>query len=1070
MNTHASLRMSTQASPFAKSSTPRSPTKPRQQTEEPGLRLSKVIGSTTASVNAFDCLPHARKFAYTAGAAAVVATVADDLQVSQRFFRAKPTSSSGASAREGLGQWPLTPTPADARTRTLGHVKEHSIGGSPLASARDWSDSPSGRTTTAKTRVKAATSVALSPNGKWLAVGETGYKPRIVIFSLAEDAGETPVAVLAEHTFGVHSLSFSPDSRYLASLGTVNDGFLYIWNIDERSGHATLHASNKCTVLVNAMAWMGTALVTVGLRFVKVWRPDDEAGLEPRRNDSAFSPWSPRHRADNRSSDFGNSVSSTRLKVLAGKNSLLGDLLDANFVAVLAISDVEAITCSEAGDVCILNDADKGQTVTAVAIADFPTYAARLDQGRLYIYGLDEESQSFDLETLRSSISPLSSKSESRRLTPLTRRPPADETRIIAIANIGTTVISLDSNNGIRLVNYNPSSSSQPISHQLAAHDSAVMGVRLLAHSEMPTLAFFTFCGNGTIHLWNHHGASLSRLDTPVEASSDPYAPVNELKAATPLANGSVIATGDRCGTLVLLHTLSSAVLAQARAHSAEIVDVCAFVRGGTHFVVTASRDRMVQLFTWQSQTSRLELLQTMDEHAGAVIGLLATDSGDLLLSCSADRTVVVREAVQRDETDPRSTLFIVLRTITLKASPTSMCLAPLASSSAEIEVLIATTDRCVSRHSLRTGHAGFSFKCSDAEGGEAATLSRILYLPALNGNPTIVGIASSDKSVRLYSEYGSLIARDFGHTEGITDLAVVADGDACQLVTVAADSTIFIWDTRPATASPPASACLEKSAALPTLGPPLRKVISYSELSRFKQRQQGADVTESAPTPPPASPQRTLRKKSSRMSVAQAPRLDPAFTTTVATPSSRRVSMRQRSPPSPPSPRITGTTTTPRTKHEYLKRPSPKPRSKSTEDVHVSPLGGTSSASRFGTLAASTDSMVRTLRAYRKKLSTAPSESLGAEGARELEKELKLTVRVLSERGGRKKSVDEAAMARLLDQAGERIVGMLEERIKAGTVGVGGEGTGRLGSLSESADGDVIAGALEAVRLEDVD
>jgi len=57
-------------------------------------------------------------------------------------------------------------------------------------------------------------------------------------------------------------VAFSPNSKFLATLGEVNDGFLYIWNVNTKNGVATLHASNKCTTTIKQIAWMGDTLVT----------------------------------------------------------------------------------------------------------------------------------------------------------------------------------------------------------------------------------------------------------------------------------------------------------------------------------------------------------------------------------------------------------------------------------------------------------------------------------------------------------------------------------------------------------------------------------------------------------------------------------------------------------------------------------------------------------------------------------------------------------------------------------------------------------------------------------------
>lgn len=1070
---HPTLRLTPSNSPFLKNTTPRSPVK-ASKNEEPGLRLSKVIGATTTSANGFSSLPATRTFAYTAGAAAVVATVSEDLRVTQRFFRARPTLSS--AGRDTNGQWPASPTP---NHKTFGHLKEPSLGASPLgASSRDWSDSPSSRSSTAKDRVKAATSVALSPNGKWLAVGETGYKPRVLLFSLSDDASDVPVTVLAEHTFGVHALSFSPDSRYLASLGTVNDGFLYLWLIDDRTGSAHLHASNKCTTFINCMEWMGRSLITAGLRFVKVWRPDEDAGTEARRIDSTLSPTAPRQRLDNRSSEYGNSIHNPRNRVLSGKNSLLGELLEANFVTVLPLSDTEAVICAETGEICLLNDVDQVQSLTCVGMAGSSISAAVVDcHNNLCVAGEGQEQEKIALHTFRTADASFKRPAKRKTMSPL-KGLTGSRSTVTAMASLGYILVELSAQDGIRLTNNAPDASA--ISNQLAAHEDAVLGVRPVQYAALPDAAFLTFSGNGVVLLWDANGVSVAVLNVPLETSPDLYGTNNELRAVTSISDGSTLAAGDKLGTLTILDTRSNSPLVQIRAHSAEITDVYAFQRASLQLLATCGRDRTVQLFTWLD--GKLDLLQTMGEHAGAVTELMVTQDGERLLSASADRTIVVREALQRVDGDPSSMVFVMLRTINLKSAPTSMCFA-----ADQASILVATTDRTISKYSMKSGQAGFSFKCSDPEGGDAAIMSKICFAPSLVGNPTIMGISSSDKSVRLYAEFGTLMARDWGHTEGITDIAVLAcpaqpgeeELKALQLVTVAADSTIFMWDTAPATASRPVSSGLPVLDEATPMGPPLRKVISHSELSRFRRTtsieegEPGSPSTAQTPTQQ-SSPQR-LRKKTSRMSVAQAPRLEPAFRSNFAEPSSRRRSLRQRSP-SPPSPRNA-------VKRDHLRRPSlgSALRSKSTDNFKDATSSAAASsagaATGFGSLSASTESVSRTLRAYRKKLAgSASTDSISPETLRELEKELKLTARVLSEKS-QGRSIDEAMMARLLDQASEKIVGMLDERIKErveSEVRKSSEGSpasasfsGTTVSMDEQGSADALAGALEKVAIE---
>ncbi|EME88232.1 uncharacterized protein MYCFIDRAFT_123906, partial [Pseudocercospora fijiensis CIRAD86] len=915
--------------------------------EEPGLHLKKVIGTTTASSNAFDSLPHRRTFVCVAGAAAVLATVDEELGVKQEFFRANPSATGIVNVSRDNGPWPLTPTPGDPRHRQLGNLKDNA---SPSTlTNRDWPDSPTGRTTSAKDRVKAATSVALSPNAKWLAVGETGYKPRVLIFSARDGSSEAPLCTLSEHTFGVMAVRFSPDSRYLASLGTVNDGFLYVWSIEERTGLASLYASNKCTSLIYSMAWCGRSIVTVGLRFVKVWRPEEEVFEVRERDRNAVT--TPRQKHDSKFADFGNSILSPKHRVLAGKNSLLGDLLEAVFISVLAISNSKALVCAEGGEICLLDDSARMQTLTLVANAGMRISAARLDNQHI------------------ASTSPTKSSQSGMR--------PA---HTVALATLGDAVVEINSDRVISLfkpgLSLRASESLRP--RRLPAHQDAVLGVLPVQAMSLSHAAFLTFSGSGMVRFWNLDGDSTSEaVEMPINDFSQTEGTPNELRAVALLVNGQYIAGGDRYGTIALVELSTNKIHHHVRAHSAEVMDLLAFEKNQEQLVASASRDRTVQLFACRE--GKLELLQTMDEHAGAVMGLLLAEDGLRLMSCSADRSIVVRECIQRDGPNSAPVAFAMARAITLKSAPTSIC-----NTSQPDTILVSTVDRSIMKYNIKTGQSGFGFKCADGEGGEAVAMSKILFAPSLNGNPTIAGVSGSDKSVRLYSDYGTLIACDWGHTEGITALALVAsrwsdaetpDRLSPMIVTVAADTTIFLWESMVMAPRPTTQMSDEANgeSALPALGPPLRKVISHSEMSRMRrERLIDENMPPSASTPSyPASPHK-MRKKTSRLSLAQTPRLDPGFRPNFDP--SRRRSMMQRSP-SPPK------------------------------------------------------SVCRTLRTYRRKLGTASvTEEINTDALRELEKELKLTARALGERST-SKTLDEVTVAKLLDQMSDKVVGLLERK-----------------------------------------
>lgn len=136
------------------------------------LSLQTVIGTTTTSPNGFSYHDSSKSFAFCAGSAGVLAELDSDNNVIQRFFRARPTASSvnPVSSFYNPSTPPATP---DARSKSTPSVKAPNyfsgFNGSPFAEIIDlhspysWSS---------REKVKAVTSVAISPNGRFLVLGE----------------------------------------------------------------------------------------------------------------------------------------------------------------------------------------------------------------------------------------------------------------------------------------------------------------------------------------------------------------------------------------------------------------------------------------------------------------------------------------------------------------------------------------------------------------------------------------------------------------------------------------------------------------------------------------------------------------------------------------------------------------------------------------------------------------------------------------------------------------------------------------------------------------------------------
>jgi hypothetical protein len=176
----ASLKITPSNSPVLRPGT-RSPykTTPHQA----NLSLQTVIGTTTATPNGFSSHEPTRSFALCVGSAAILAEIDADSTVSQRFFRARPTATAVNPITSFYNQ-PSTPTTPDNRNRSTPSVRLGAsatlYGGSP---AGDWADSTGSRSGTSRERIKAVTSVAISPNGRFLAVGEVRESPTNSVWS-----------------------------------------------------------------------------------------------------------------------------------------------------------------------------------------------------------------------------------------------------------------------------------------------------------------------------------------------------------------------------------------------------------------------------------------------------------------------------------------------------------------------------------------------------------------------------------------------------------------------------------------------------------------------------------------------------------------------------------------------------------------------------------------------------------------------------------------------------------------------------------------------------------------------
>jgi WD40 repeat protein len=752
---------------------------------------------------------------------------------------------------------------------------------------------------------------------------------------------------------------------------------------------------------------MGNSIITVGTRHVKVWRVDGGQSSSPSKQ--RFSP---------DGFPLPPITQPTAIKTLAGRNCLLGVLVETTFSCVASISDDIAVVCSEKGDICLVDDND-GQKLIKVGHAGFGISCISADiERRLICIGGRGATKTIGFDELLKGSTLQESNGDNSYLPP---NQLGCET-LYAIALSAKVSIAVDSQHAITISKDDIVSEAPTL---LTAHRDPVLGVRLLCQPNSMAADFFTWSSSGEVLFWDLHGGRRKgSLQIEIEQSllTEDGSP-NQCQIIRASESAKFFVSGDKHGVLRILEGYTHECTLNTKAHGSDIQDIA--IHEGEKFTLVAScgRDRTVQLFR---KLSEWTLLQTMDEHTAACCSLFFCDEGTTLVSASTDRTIQIRQLASRAVDGQEIVAMIPIRVITLKASPVSMTLS---SSDRVCNFVVSLLDRTIATYDLASGKLVSSFRATDNESSDAVVMDALVMgkSSSLPGRPTILaGVSSTDKSVRIYDGItGTFLDREWGHTSAVTDLALLetTELDKTTLISTGADGTIMIWEVSPHAPSlpeifEPASDTRDQSPTKEATStrPPLRRVLSKAELAEFQRP---------SPTSTPTgrgSPPRSLRRKTSKYTMStQSPKLAippiPSATSDLAPPASqdlesRKGSSRNRSRSPPPSP-----------KSRISRRPSLaslefRGRTKSTGNF-----------SEFGTLNMATEQVCRTLRAYQKKLST--NELIRESLLQELDQELRLTAKAIGEKTLKTKAMSESVLAGLLDQYSERLVSIFDEKLR---------------------------------------
>ncbi|KAL9624435.1 MAG: hypothetical protein Q9160_001398 [Pyrenula sp. 1 TL-2023] len=616
---------------------------------------------------------------------------------------------------------------------------------------------------------------------------------------------------------------------------------------------------------------------------------------------------------------------------------------------------------------------------------------------------------------------------------------------IVAISCLGEKLVYLDSERNLGMRDESKakeSAEAAPIELLTPAHSGPIEGIQVLQNDDSG--AFFTWSRDGNVRIWNVDGNLLQSNTIELEQFEGEDEPANELKSVCASPDESCLISGDRFGVLRVIKRDTWTEIHTFKAHISDITSVSVTTLAEGFLAATSGRDRIVQLF--YKTKDELSLAQTMDEHVGSVGGLMFATDGDRLVSFSSDRTIVIRQRFTNIE---GAVIYSPQRVVTLKASPVSLAFHPTSPE----HMIVSTMDRHILRFDLGTGVQLHSFKTLDPDDNDTVIMDSIAVnkSPPNSDTPYIIsGVSSTDKSIRVYDyAKGVLLTREFGHTEGVSAVAVLENRrtefsgtTSClehTLVSTGLDGIIMLWKLSLPSARPlqeltqlsidsPNRTPIKDSVAGKT---PLRRVLSKSDLTEYTRfdpnlgtttpvRDQspprvrrrpsrfGNNLSSRFDAPSEDSPTPILTPRQARQG-SPTTKLDVPHLLTGDTPNavnSETVAHSTESGTSLPSTNTRAKATLDSFQKSSIPTPSQNLRRRSSIPSHIHYINRSKSSSNlrteFGTVNAAGDQTSRALKAYRKKVDQCQESELDHRVVEEVEKELQMTIECLHEKLGK--------------------------------------------------------------------
>ncbi|XP_073454922.1 WD repeat-containing protein 62 [Aquarana catesbeiana] len=629
---------------------------------------------------------------------------------------------------------------------------------------------------------KTLSALSFSPDGKYIVSGESGHKPAVRIWDVAE---KVQVSELLGHKHGVSCVCFSPNMKYVVSVGYQHDMVVNVW--DWKNNNVV--AKNKVSSKVSAVSFSvdSSYFVTAGHRHVKFWyletSKQSQVGTVP----------------------------------LVGRSGLLGDLHNNVFGGVACGKGKNAgstFCVSFSGVLCQFNEKrvlDKWLKLKVSA-----SYCLCVTE-QLVFCGCEEGVvRIFSAHNLQY-ITDLPRPHHLGVDIALGLDPSSLFVKQADSGYADTCALVYDEGNQWLCCVYNDHSiyvwdvsNTRKVGKVYSAlyHSSYIWNMEV--HPDIGKKmhlsqgSFFTCSSDNTIRLWNLerglypaqkrniYSNELHKVIyvedniqylKDISATNEKPEPKDSKSGIRVLKvhnDGLQLASGDRMGNIRIYDLRNFEELLTIEAHDGEVLCLeYSSPLAGVTLLASASRDRLIHVLCVERNYS---LLQTLDDHSSSITAVkFAGNSEEMhMISCGADKSIYFRPA----QVLPEGIHFLRLHHVVEKTT-----LYDLDIDATQKTAAVACQDKTVRFYNVLSGKQEKTLKSSQTAGA--------LLKVQMDPSGRFVATSCSNKTISLFDmQTGESVAMMYGHSDIVTDMKFTYD--CKRLITVSGDSCVFIWRLDP--------------------------------------------------------------------------------------------------------------------------------------------------------------------------------------------------------------------------------------------------------------------------------